>query len=86
MRNGLVRSLLFTDLYELTMARAYEAEGMGQLAVFELFFRKLPPERNYIVAAGLEDVLAALEDSGLTDDDLDYLRGLGQFPESFLGG
>jgi nicotinic acid phosphoribosyltransferase len=31
------RSLLFADLYELTMARAYEAERMAGLAVFELF-------------------------------------------------
>ena len=35
-----LRSLLFTDLYELTMARAYEAEGTDQEAVFDLFFRK----------------------------------------------
>ena len=41
-RENPLRSLLFTDLYELTMARAYEAEGMEQPAVFELFFRKLP--------------------------------------------
>jgi nicotinate phosphoribosyltransferase len=84
MDNGQLRSLLFTDLYELTMARAYEAEGMDQPAVFELFFRKLPPGRNFMVAAGLEDLLAYLEDLGLSDDERDYLRGLGLFPESFL--
>jgi len=78
------RSALFTDLYELTMARAYEAEGMDRPAAFELFFRKLPPGRNFIVAAGLEDVLAALETLGVAGDDLDYLRGLGLLPEAFL--
>lgn len=77
-------SLLFTDLYELTMARAYDAEGMGQLAAFELFFRKLPPARNFIVAAGLEDVLDALASVGLAGDELEYLRGLDLFPEAFL--
>jgi nicotinate phosphoribosyltransferase len=79
-----LRSALFTDLYELTMARAYDAEGMEAPAVFELFFRKMPEERNYLVAAGLEDVLAYLEDLHVTDDDLDYLRGLGLFSEPFL--
>ena len=44
-------SALFTDLYELTMAQAYAAERMDQLAVFELAFRKMPGNRNYIVAA-----------------------------------
>ena len=79
-----LRSLLFTDLYELTMARAYAAEGMDQPAVFELFFRKIPPGRNFMVAAGLEDLLTSLEILGVSDDERDYLRGLGLFPEPFL--
>jgi nicotinate phosphoribosyltransferase len=79
-----LRSALFTDLYELTMARAYEAEGMDRPAVFELFFRRLPPDRHFIIAAGLEDMLDALESLEVTAEDLDYLRGLGLFPEAFL--
>jgi nicotinate phosphoribosyltransferase len=78
------RSILFTDLYELTMAQAYEEEGMHQLAVFELFFRKMPKNRNYLMAAGLEDVLAYLESFRLFPEDLAYLRGLGNFSDSFL--
>ena len=50
-------SALFTDLYELTMAQAYHAEGMDQLAVFELAFRQLPPTRNFVIAAGFADIL-----------------------------
>jgi nicotinate phosphoribosyltransferase len=75
---------LFTDLYELTMAQAYDAERMEQPAVFELFFRKLPPSRNYIVAAGLADVLEYLESLHFSDDDLAYLRGQKLFSEGFL--
>jgi nicotinate phosphoribosyltransferase len=56
-----LRSALFTDLYELTMAQAYDAEAMEAPAVFELFFRKLPKSRNFIMAAGLDDVLGYLE-------------------------
>jgi nicotinate phosphoribosyltransferase len=75
---------LFTDLYELTMAQAYDAEGMDRQAVFELYFRRMPERRGYIVAAGLADVLAYLEDWRFSADDLDYLRGQGSFRESFL--
>lgn len=37
---------LLTDLYELTMAQAYLAQGMTDIAVFEFFVRKLPPQRS----------------------------------------
>jgi nicotinate phosphoribosyltransferase len=79
-----LRAALFTDLYELTMAQAYAVEGMDQPAVFELFFRELPRDRNYIVAAGLEDVLEYLEQWRFTEEDLAYLREQGQFSADFL--
>jgi nicotinate phosphoribosyltransferase len=75
---------LFTDLYELTMAQAYDAEAMEQLAVFELYFRKMPPQRGYLIAAGLAEVLDYLEDWQFTDDDLEYLRSQELFSEVFL--
>ena len=45
---------LFTDLYEITMAASYLREGMNGLATFSLFARKLPEERSFLVATGLE--------------------------------
>jgi nicotinate phosphoribosyltransferase len=75
---------LFTDLYELTMLQAYFHENMTQEAVFSLFVRRLPPERNYLLACGLDTVLDYLENLRFTLDSLDYLRSLGQFSESFL--
>ena len=75
---------LFTDLYELTMLRAYAEHGMEELAVFSLFVRKLPPGRNYLVACGLHDVLDALESLAFTDEDIGYLSAQGTFPEPFL--
>jgi nicotinate phosphoribosyltransferase len=77
-------SALFTDLYELTMAQAYLAEGMNDLAVFELTFRELPPTRNYILACGLDDVLAFVENLRFEAADLDYLRAQGGFASEFL--
>jgi nicotinate phosphoribosyltransferase len=75
---------LFTDLYELTMAQAYLAEGMLALATFSLFFRNLPPDRNYVLSCGVEDVAAFLEDVRFSDGDLAYLRETGRFSTAFL--
>jgi nicotinate phosphoribosyltransferase len=77
-------SALFTDLYELTMAQAYAAENMNQLAVFELTFRKMPPNRNYIVAAGIGDVLDFLSSFRFAAEELDYLRRRGEFSAAFI--
>ena len=45
---------LLTDLYELTMAAAYVENRLHAPASFELFVRSLPPERSYLLAAGLD--------------------------------
>ena len=54
------QSALLTDLYQLTMLQAYFDEGMRDTAVFEFFVRALPPGRNFLLAAGLEQVLCYL--------------------------
>ena len=78
------RSLaLFTDLYELTMLRAYHELGITKRAVFSLFARRLPAERNYLIAAGLEDFLQAVETLRFNESDLAYLRSQG-FPDTIL--
>ncbi|GHH83411.1 nicotinate phosphoribosyltransferase [Streptomyces sulfonofaciens] len=46
-----------TDLYEVTMALSYVEEGLTAPATFSLFVRDLPPERGFLVAAGLGSVL-----------------------------
>ena len=53
-------SALLTDLYQLTMLQAHLDEGMEGTATFELFVRRLPPGRNFLVAAGLEQALQFL--------------------------
>lgn len=75
---------LFTDLYELTMMQAYHDEGMRERAVFSLFVRRLPVERNYLLACGLEAVLDYLENLSFQPDDIDYLTSLGIFSVEFL--
>ncbi|HEY6873207.1 MAG TPA: nicotinate phosphoribosyltransferase [Geobacteraceae bacterium] len=78
-------SPLLTDLYELTMLAGYLEEGMAaQPAVFDLFFRHNPFQGGYAVFAGLETALAYLEGLRFSDDELDYLKGLGLFRPAFL--
>ncbi|MCB1057813.1 MAG: nicotinate phosphoribosyltransferase [Acidobacteria bacterium] len=76
-----------TDLYQLTMAAAYHAGGTVPRATFELFVRRLPEHRNFLVFAGLEQALAALEDLRFSPEQLGYLRSLPVFaavPDSFF--
>ncbi|HUK34566.1 MAG TPA: nicotinate phosphoribosyltransferase [Vicinamibacterales bacterium] len=75
---------LFTDLYELTMVQAYFEEGMHDTAVFSLFVRRLPEQRNFLLACGLDDVLAYLESLRVDQAALSYLASLGRFSPRFL--
>src|SRR5262249_45422283 len=71
---------LLTDLYELTMAAGYFACGKtAEVATFELALRRLPPHRNFVIAAGLPQVVDYLLNLSFTDVEIDYLRGLPQF-------
>ncbi len=66
---------LATDLYELTMAAAYfESNQADRIGVFEAFVRKLPKNRSYMVAAGLEQVIHYLLNIRFTDEQIQYLR------------
>ncbi len=71
---------LLTDLYQLTMAAGYFEAGKAQeIASFELFFRHLPRYRNYVLSAGLEQVVEYLTNLQFTADEIRYLRSLPQF-------
>jgi len=73
-----------TDLYELNMAASYLHRGMSGPATFSLFVRRLPAERGFLVAAGLEDCLQFLENLSFTSDDLDYLQRTQHYGEDAL--
>ena len=77
-------SPLLTDLYQLTMLQAYWRSGMNDTAVFEFFVRKMPPKRNFLMAAGLEQVLDYLEDLRFSEPDIAWLRSLKRFDAAFL--
>ncbi|MEM3577351.1 MAG: nicotinate phosphoribosyltransferase [Candidatus Bathyarchaeia archaeon] len=74
---------MLTDLYELTMCASYFDNKRNELATFDLFIRRLPPNRSYFVFAGLEQALIYLERMRFTDEHLEYLRKHG-FKDDFL--
>jgi nicotinate phosphoribosyltransferase len=75
---------LFTDLYELSMAQAYTAEGMDKTAVFELTSRKLPSCRNYLIAGGITDAVDYLAGFRFSSDELQWLGRRREFSSEFL--
>ena len=78
-------SPLLTDLYQLTMLQSYWQHRMDKVAAFELFVRKLPAERAFLVAAGLEQVVDFIEQARFTDDELAWIDGCGKFAPGFAG-
>ncbi len=77
-------SVLLTDLYQLTMLQGYFDRGMEETAVFEFFVRKLPPQRNFLIAAGLEQALSFVENLRLTSEELRWISGHGAFRPAFV--
>jgi nicotinate phosphoribosyltransferase len=75
---------LLTDLYQLNMLAAYRDHGLTKTAAFELFVRKLPDNRGFLMAAGLEQALAYLEGLSFSEADIARLRAFGGYPEAFL--
>jgi len=75
---------LLVDLYELTMSASYLARELNEDAVFELFPRRLPPHRDWLLAAGLGPTLELVRRLRYGERDTAYLRSLRMFDEAFL--
>src|SRR3954453_209330 len=80
-------SSLSTDLYELAMIGGYYASRLSGHATFDLFVRKLPPTRRFLIAAGLDQALEFLEGYHFTDEDIAFVRqipSLAELPRAFF--
>src|SRR5690606_31864967 len=75
---------LLCDLYALNMVQAYLHRGMTATAVFEFFIRRLPPSRGFLVAAGLEQAMACLEELRTEPVELRWLRDSRRFDDRLL--
>ncbi|HCL56456.1 MAG TPA: nicotinate phosphoribosyltransferase [Spirochaetia bacterium] len=77
-------SALLTDLYQLTMMQGYFLSGRKEDAVFDMFFRRPPFGSGYCIFAGLEPFIKTLLNLRFLKEDIEYLKTLGLFQESFL--
>ncbi len=68
-----------TDLYQLTMAAGYHAHCRREAASFELFVRRLPPHRSYLVIAGLAQAVEYLQNLRFSEEEISYLQALPVF-------
>ncbi|MGQ0429014.1 MAG: nicotinate phosphoribosyltransferase [Gammaproteobacteria bacterium] len=75
---------LLTDLYQLTMLAAYYERGMTGEAVFEFFVRRLPATRNFLLTAGLAQLVEYLESLRFGEAELAWLSTIGRFNADFL--
>jgi len=82
----MINMTLLTDLYQLTMVGGYYLLGKkDQKASFDFFFRKIPENGGFCVAAGLEQLARYIQGIHFEPEDIDYLKGLQLFPEEVLG-
>jgi nicotinate phosphoribosyltransferase len=77
-------SALLTDLYQLTMVQVYLERHMEEEAVFEFFVRRLPTNRQFLLAAGLEQVLDYLTHLTFSEQELGWLERTGRFTPRLL--
>jgi nicotinate phosphoribosyltransferase len=75
---------LLIDHYELAMSASYFRRRMNEPAIFELFIRRLPPNREWLLAAGLGPTLELIHELRFGQPALDYLRSLGLFGDDFI--
>ena len=86
MNNGKQLNLtMLCDYYELTMGNGYIQSGMAdRIAYFDIFFRSVPDNGGFAIAAGLEQVIDYIQNLHFDQDDIAYLRGRNMFSEEFL--
>ena len=68
---------LLTDLYQLTMAAGYFHRGLANTrATCEMFVRRLPAPRRYLVACGIEQAVEGILAMRFDDEAIDFLKGV----------
>lgn len=76
---------MLMDFYELTMSNSYFENGMkDHIAVYDVFFRKVPDGGGFAITAGLEQVIEYIKALTFSEEDITYLRNMGLFSENFL--
>ena len=76
---------MLCDFYELTMGNGYFQTGMAdQICYFDVFYRSVPDQGGFAIAAGLAQVVEYIENLHFDEEDIAYLRSKNCFSEAFL--
>ena len=76
---------MLCDFYELTMGNGYFRNGYkDRITYFDVFFRKVPDQGGFAIAAGLEQLIDYIENLHFSEEDIAYLRGRNLICEEFL--
>ena len=76
---------MLCDFYELTMSNGYFDHGYrDRMVYFDMFFRRVPDQGGFAIAAGLQQLIEYIEDLHFSEEDIAYLRGRNMFSEEFL--
>ncbi|MFB9770430.1 nicotinate phosphoribosyltransferase [Lactiplantibacillus modestisalitolerans] len=75
---------LLTDLYEFSMANGFQQDLPATNATFDVFYRRVPDQGSFVIAAGLQQVVDAVRDFHFTTSDITYFRELGLWSDAFL--
>lgn len=76
---------MLTDFYELTMSNGYFNFGYkDRITYFDVFYRKVPDDGGFAIAAGLEQIIDYIENLHFSAEDIDYLRSKHCFGDDFL--
>jgi nicotinate phosphoribosyltransferase len=76
---------LLCDFYELTMGMGYfKNQSHKKIAYFDVFFRTVPDDGGFAIAAGLEQLIEYIENLSFSESDIAYLRSKKLFDEEFL--
>lgn len=75
---------LLTDLYEYSMANGFLQQLPKDRATFDIFFRRVPDEGSFVIAAGLQQVVGELQKLHFDASDVAYFKQLKLYDEAFI--
>lgn len=76
---------LLCDFYEFTMSYGYlKSDLAGQICYFDVYFRQMPDNGGYVIAAGLHQIISFIENLHFDDDDIEFFRSKNLFDDEFL--
>ena len=84
-QNDKLNLTMLCDFYELTMGNGYFNCGYrDRITYFDVFFRRVPDEGGFAIAAGLDQIIDYILDLHFDAEDIEYLRSRNLFSEDFL--